>query len=63
MYHHECEPVRPILIVLPMMQYGVLCLVGEVGSNGLVLNIILLWGGGRTGFVCCQVSFCLGLGR
>ena len=28
MYRHECEPISPIMIMLPMMQYGVLCLFG-----------------------------------
>ena len=29
MYRHECEPVNPMLIMLPMMQYGALCLFGR----------------------------------
>ena len=33
MYRHECEPVSPILIMLSMMQYGLLCLFWEVGSG------------------------------
>ena len=37
MYRHECEPVNPKLIMLPMMQYGALCLFGEVGSGGVTL--------------------------
>ena len=30
MYQYECEPVNPILIMLPMIQYGALCLIGFV---------------------------------
>ena len=37
MYRHECEPVNLILIILPMMQYGALCLFGKVGSDGVTL--------------------------
>ena len=36
MYRLECEPVNPILILLPMMQYGALCLLH-------ILNMILQW--------------------
>ena len=42
MYMHECEPVSPILIMLPMMQYGVLCLFEEAVSGGVTLNKFLL---------------------
>ena len=38
LYRHECEPVNPILIMLSMVQYGVLCLFGEVGSDGVTLD-------------------------
>ena len=38
MYRHECEPVNPILIMLPMMH--------EVGSGGITLNFSLGGDGG-----------------
>ena len=43
MYRHECEPVSPILIMLPTMQYGVLYLFLPgynhflVGHNAILL--------------------------
>ena len=57
MYRHECEPICPILIMLPMMQYRVLYLFEEVGSGGVTLKIVILSGGGGRGIICCQVSF------
>ena len=56
MYRHECEPVNPILIMLPMMQYW--------GGGLRWCNFCQLpFREGGRGIVCCQVSFCLGLGR
>ena len=40
MYWHECEPVNPMLIMLPMMQYGALCLFGRWALELVTLDII-----------------------
>jgi hypothetical protein len=37
LYRREYEPVNPILITVPVMQYRMLCLLWEVGS-GVVLD-------------------------
>ena len=43
MYRHDCEPISPTLIMLPMMQYGVLCLFGEVGFGSVTLISFFLF--------------------
>lgn len=42
-YWHECEPIGLMLITGIMMQHTVLCLLWEVGSEG-VMVIPFIWG-------------------
>lgn len=56
MYRHECELVGLMLIMGIMMQHKGLCLVWEMGSEG-VLIIPVYWGGGTS--ACLLSSFLL----